>query len=89
MLDLPELKIVKPSDTRWLSQEKCVKAVKKNYTEIVTGLDNIHEQIYEPETLGISNVLRKKSTVSFIFLLDYTSCPVAKAARHYKQYKWI
>ena len=28
VLDLPELKIVKPSDTRWLVHERCVKAVK-------------------------------------------------------------
>ncbi len=28
VLDLPELKIVKPSDTRWLAHERCVKAVK-------------------------------------------------------------
>ena len=30
VLDLPELKIVKPSDTRWLAHERCVKAVKAN-----------------------------------------------------------
>ena len=28
VLYLPELKIVKPSDTRWLAHERCVKAVK-------------------------------------------------------------
>ena len=31
VLDLPELKIVKPSDTCWLAHERCVKAVKASY----------------------------------------------------------
>ena len=33
VLDLPELKIVKPSDTRWLPHECCVKAVKASYNQ--------------------------------------------------------
>ena len=43
VLDLPELKIAKPSDTRWLAHERCVTAVKANYAAIVVALDNIHE----------------------------------------------
>ena len=31
VLDLPELKIVEPSDTRWLAHERCAKAVKTSY----------------------------------------------------------
>ena len=43
VLDLPELKIVKPSDTRWLAHECYVKAVKASYSSIVLALENIHE----------------------------------------------
>ena len=33
VLNLPELKVIKPSDTRWLSHERCVCAIlKKLYT---------------------------------------------------------
>ena len=39
MLDLPELK---PSDTCWLEHERCVKAVKGNYSAIVNALSNIY-----------------------------------------------
>ena len=39
VLDLPELKIVKPSDTRWLAHERCVKAVKASYSSIVLALE--------------------------------------------------
>ena len=74
ILDLPELKIIKPSDTHWLSHEQCVKA-------IGTALNNIYEETYEPEVLRISKVLRKNSTVLSIFLLDYTSCWVAKLSK--------
>ena len=41
VLDLPELKIVKPSDTHWVANEYCVKAVKANYSSIVLALENI------------------------------------------------
>ena len=30
--DFPKLKIVKPSDTRWLTHEPCVKVVKASYS---------------------------------------------------------
>ena len=81
VLDLPELKIIKPCDTGWLSHEQCVKAVDENYNTIVTALNEIHEETYEPEALGINKVLRKKSTVSSIFLIDYTLCQVAKFSK--------
>ena len=42
VLDLPELKIVKPSDTRWLAHEHCVRAVKASYSSIVLTLENMY-----------------------------------------------
>ena len=38
VLNFPELKIVKPSDTPWLIHEHCVKAVKASYSSIVLAL---------------------------------------------------
>ena len=38
VLDLPELKIVKLSDTRWLAHERCVKVVKASYSSIIHAL---------------------------------------------------
>ena len=54
VLDLPEVKIVKPSDTCWLAHERCVKAVKASYSSIVLTLENIYETSHEPEDLGLS-----------------------------------
>ena len=45
VLDLPELNIVKPSDTRWLTHEHCVKAVKASYCSIVLALENMKHHI--------------------------------------------
>ena len=64
VLYLPELKIVKLSDTRWLAHERCVKAVKASYSSIVVALENIYEISHEPEALGLSNALSSHSTIA-------------------------
>ena len=81
VLDLPELKIAKPSDTRWLAHERCVKAVKASYGAIVVALNNIHETTHEPEALGLSKALSKVSTVAAMYMLDYTLPQVAKLSK--------
>lgn len=81
VLDLPELKIVKPSDTRWLAHERCVKAVKASYTAIVTSLEHIYQESHEPESLGLKKALCKKSTISAIYLLDYVLPQLAKLSK--------
>ena len=78
---MPELKIHKPSDTRWLAHEKCLKVVKASYSAIVTALDSIHDSTHEPEALGLSKALSKQSTIAAIFLLDYTLPQVGKLSR--------
>ena len=40
VLDLLDLKVVKPSNTSWLAHEHCVKAVKASYSAIVNALNN-------------------------------------------------
>ena len=81
VLDLPELKIAKPSDTRWLAHERCVKAVKASYGAIVATLNDIHENTREPEALGLSKALSKQSTVTAMYMLDYVLPQVAKLSR--------
>ena len=81
VLDLPELKIVKPSDTRWLAHERCVKAAKASYSSIVIALENIYETSHEPESLGLSKTLSSHSTIAAMYLLDYILPQVAKLSR--------
>ena len=73
--------MIKPSDTRWLAHERCVKAVKENYIAIVITLNNIYEETHQPEALGISKALSSKSTVSAVYLLDYVLPQVAKLSK--------
>lgn len=81
VLDMPELKVIKPSDTQWLAHERCVKGVKASYVAIVAALENIHETSHEPETLGLSKALSKWKTTAAIFLLDYILPQVAKLSK--------
>ena len=81
VLELPEMKVIKPSDTRWLSHERCVKAVKSSYSAIVITIGQIYEMTHEPEALGIHGALCKLSTIAAIYLLDFTLPQVAKLSK--------
>ena len=81
VLDLPELKIVKPSDTRWLAHERCVKAVKASYSAIVTSLEHIYQESHAPESLGLKTALCKKSKIYAMYLLDYILPQLAKLSK--------
>ena len=72
---------MKPSDTRWLAHECCVKAVKANYSSIILALENIYETSHEPEALGLSKALSCHSTIAAMYLLDYILPQVAKLSR--------
>ena len=81
ILDFPELKIVKQSDTHWLAHERCVREVKASYSAIITALDHIYSKSHEPEALGIKKALCKKSTIAAIYLLEYVLPQVSKLSR--------
>ena len=73
VLDIPELKIVKPSDTRWLSHEKCVSTVKKCYGAIVSALETIYLESHEPEALGLARSYRSPlHCLPYIYLTTYS-----------------
>ena len=81
VLELPELKIVKPSDTRWLAHERCVKAVKASYSAIVVTLDSNYQNFHQPEALGLFKALCKFSTIAAVYLLDYCLPQVGKLSK--------
>ena len=58
-----------------------LKAVKASYAAIVVALDNIHENTHEPEALGLSKSLSKRSTVAAMYMFDYTLPQVAKLSK--------
>ena len=81
VLDVPELKVAKPSDTPWPMHEMCVNGAKTSYGVIVAALTNIHKSTHEPEALGLSKALSKQSKVAAIYMLDYVLPQVAKLSR--------
>ena len=81
ILDLPEMKIITPSDSRWLAHERCIKAVKASYATLVVTLDSNYENFHQPEALGISKALTKFSTTAAIFMLGYTLSNTVKLSK--------
>ena len=70
ILNLPELKVVKPSDTRWLSHERCVRAILKELPSLIITLDNLYESTGDAEAYGLSLVLSSFTGIATIFLLS-------------------
>ena len=60
VINLPEIKMIKFSDTRWLSHDRCVKAVKECYNALVYALNYVYEECHKPEALGLSKILCKQ-----------------------------
>ena len=81
VLELPEFKVIKPSDTRWLAHEYCVKAVKASYTALVVTLDNNYQNFHEPEALELHRALCRFATIAAIYLLNYILPNVAKLSK--------
>ena len=72
------MKVIKPSDSRWLAHELSVKTVKVSYTALVVTLDSNYQNFHAPEASGLHKALSKFTTIAAIYLLDYTLPLVAK-----------
>ena len=57
VLGFSELKIVKLSDTRWLSHERCVKVIFKELSPLLKNLSQLYELSGDAELYGIYSVL--------------------------------
>ena len=75
------MKVIRPSDTRWLVHEWYVKAVKVSYTALVITLDSNYQNFHAPEALGLYKALSKFTTIAAINLLDYSLPLVAKLSK--------
>ncbi len=53
VLSLPELKIVKPSDTRWLSHKRCIRAIVKELSALIVTLNYIYDECGDAEAYGL------------------------------------
>lgn len=67
VLSLPELKVVKPSTTRWLAHERCVRAIHKELPALIITLHKLYETSGDAEAYG---VLSSYSGVATVVLLS-------------------
>ena len=74
-LNAPELKMLKPSDTRWLSRERAVRAVRRSLPALVTTFEEIFDETGDAEAHGIASLLTKYNT---IYMLSDVLHTVAK-----------
>ena len=70
VLDLPQLKLLKPTDTRWLSHENTVRSVRKSYTAIVPTLETLHNESGDAEAYGLAVIFKRLETVATIYMLS-------------------
>ncbi len=72
VLNAPEIKMVKPSDTRWLSRERAMRAVRRSLPALVNTFEEIYSETGDAEAHGIAILLTKYSTVACIYMLSET-----------------
>ena len=73
-LGFHELKIVKPSNTRWLSHERCVQAICKELAPLLQTLLKLYESSGGAEPYGIYSLLASVNGVSSSYLLSEVLC---------------
>ena len=56
-LGVPELKIGKPNDTRWLARESFVRAVRQVLPALIETFEEIYAECGDAEVFGLSKVL--------------------------------
>lgn len=67
-----------PSDTRWLSRERAVRAVRRSLPALVTTFEEIFDETGDAEAHGIASLLTKYNTVACIYMLSDVLHTVAK-----------
>lgn len=77
-LNCPEIKMQKPSDTRWLARERSIRAIRKSLTAVVHTFEEIYNETGDAEAHGIAFLLSKYKTVACIYMLSDILHTVAK-----------
>ena len=77
-LQAPEIKMQKPSDTRWLARERAVSAVRRSLPALVSTFEEIYAETGNAESHGIATLLVKYKTVACIYMLSDVLHIVAK-----------
>ena len=77
-LKVSEIRMQKPSDTRWLARERAVSAVRRSLPALVSTFEEIYAETGDAESHGIATLLMKYKTVACIYMLSDVLHIVAK-----------
>ena len=70
VLKLPEHKMVKSSDTRWISHERCIRAIYRELPTLIITLQQMYEVSGDAEAYGISSLLATYCGVASVVFLS-------------------
>ena len=69
ILNMREYKTLKPSDTRWLANDRACTAIINNLTALVTTTEDLHQTLGDSDALGLAKTMRLPDTVAGVHLL--------------------
>ena len=71
LINHPQLKMIKPSDTRWLTYDRSsVKAIRCSMRPLIDTLEHIHEDTGEPEALRMLRTMKTYNFVATLMMLS-------------------
>ena len=74
----PQLKMLKPGDTRWLSHRNSVHAIRRSFSPLVTTLESIYEEGGDAEAFGLAKLVKSYNFVATVSMLCDALDPVAR-----------
>lgn len=77
-LNIPELKVGKPSDTRWLARERCIRGVRRVLPALIQTFEEVYAESGDAEAYGLSKLLCTYKFVACLYMLCDVLHTVAK-----------
>ena len=73
----PQLKMLKPGDTRWLSHRNAVHAIRRSLSPLVAALESIYEVQGDAEAFGLAKLVKSYNFIASVSMLCDALDPVA------------
>ena len=77
-LQVPEIKMQKPSDSHWLARERAIRAVQRSLPALVSTFQETYAETGDAEVHGIATLLTKYKNVACMYMLSDVLYTVAK-----------
>ena len=74
----PQLKMLKPGDTRWLSHRNSVHAIRRSFSPLVVTLKSIYENEGDAEAYGLAKLVKSYHFIAVVSMLCDALDPVAR-----------